>query len=913
MTTQQEDSILTLVKDALLTSGYEANTVVSNYDFAVRDNHNSRCQVDLAAFSDPFKQDIHTSCIAAQRVDSSDHEIDLVTNFSYLATPIAITLRADGADFWSVQSTSPPEHFRHVSYDSLIQYFSDHARDFHPNALQAAKVRNQQLSFFDFDRTLLQFAFDTTQSILVARFETTVALARELLGEQNGLQNQHLTTLALQLLAAAVLDDKRMLGNAQSDSALDLLERSATIYGQYFDTSAAAGIERDIAQQLLGALRHNITFRSFSNEMLGYFYENALVDQGFRRNLGVYYTPQAIAKRMLARMPIEDLPPTERTVFDGSSGSGNLLLAGYERLRDLLPKAWSRGRKHQYLVRRLHGVDLDPFAAQVAGLSLFFMSLPAGDAWNVRSANFLTYDASRLPLPPTVLVGNPPFAGSRSTDGKRSEKASAFLMRYLDLLGPGGLLGVILPESFLETASCRLARERLRQECDILEIWHLPEGIFPMSQVATIVLLAKKREATDESTEAPIRVERVSSIAAEKEAYLAGGPPRFSYVLDPSALWTNDPDGRMFTSMLENTVWAALHNHRPLSDIASIRNGIIPGTLHRSSHISTQRQGSEWRPWLGGVRDMDPFVLNPKTKKYVLYPGDLQWPRPDLQPVFSSPNRKVLVNSGRAPNNPWRLLAAMDNVGFFPSQSFHCIVPKTASVRLEELVAVLNSSYANAWVDSRNRKRWISEDTLRDMPFPTFTPSIQTEIVDRVTDIMRIKQAYQGQDRRPSSRDSELRRHMLAIDDIVCNALDIDEHGRHLFDQIFAGHRRPGSEWPKPDTNAYRPTEIIAERQWPITGEITHIDTESCAATMWIRGYNADQPFQLSIPESLPGWALRPDTAFQAEVPRSAKDNKLPQATDISNVQLLDFSFSQPDDLVALLEQPGRLDAFYED
>ncbi len=144
----------------------------------------------------------------------------------------------------------------------------------------------------------------------------------------------------------------------------------------------------DVLEELLRNLRFNITFRSFTNEMLGYFYENAFVDHELRRQLGIYYTPQTLAKRILSRLPIEELHPADRVVFDGSSGSGNLLLAGYERLEGLLPVEWDRRRKHDYLVRRIRGVDVDPFAAEVAALSLFLLDMPAGEAWDVSAADF---------------------------------------------------------------------------------------------------------------------------------------------------------------------------------------------------------------------------------------------------------------------------------------------------------------------------------------------------------------------------------------------------------------------------------------------------------------------------------------------------------------------------------------------
>ena len=203
-----------------------------------------------------------------------------------------------------------------------------------------------------------------------------------------------------------------MLGDNRSSTVEDLIRRSARRYGQYFDVHSLSRIGYDVAQVTFDALRHNVTFRSFTNEMLGHFYENAFVDQQLRRELGIYYTPQSIAKRILTRLPIEDIPPYDRVIFDGSSGSGNLLLAGYERLSDLLPHGWDRDKKHEYLVQRLYGVDVDQFAAQVAGLSLFFIDLPAGDAWDVRAADFLTPGSTKLPKPPTILVGNPPFKGT---------------------------------------------------------------------------------------------------------------------------------------------------------------------------------------------------------------------------------------------------------------------------------------------------------------------------------------------------------------------------------------------------------------------------------------------------------------------------------------------------------------------
>ena len=795
MTSQLSNPRLELVQQSLLSIGYDRRAIVANYDFAVRGNQTALHQVDLAAFSDPVRHDLHTSCIAAQGVTPEDSVQAILDKLSCLATPVALILQADGVDIWPVTRTPNSQPLDHVVYDRLAQYFAEHSRDFRPDALGAAKVKGHQLSFLDLDRTLLQFAYETTQNILVERFETAVSAARQSLSKQEKPVTGDLTKAVLQILTAAILEDKLLLGGERSSTVEILLQRAAGRYRQYFDVTTLDRIGPDVAQVTFEALRENVTFRSFTNEMLGYFYENAFVDRELRRELGVYYTPRSIAKRILTRLPVEDIPPSDRIVFDGSSGSGNLLLAGYERLVDLLPSEWDRAKKHDYLVDRLHGVDVDEFAAQVAGLSLFFIDLPAGDAWDVRAANFLTSGAPILPMSPTILVGNPPFEELRSSEGQRLQRASLFLGKYLDLLRSEGLLGIVLPETFLENSSCRDARRRLLNECDILEMWHLPEGVFPMSNVATVIVLAKKLPSVRSSLHGLVRVERVAALSSERKRFLDGARPRFSYVVSSTNQWIEEQNSRISSSPLDKDVWEAFPISRRLRDVASVRNGIIPGKNQRASHIDYYRRDTNWRPWLDGAGDLEPYALKPREEKYVMYPGNLQWPRRDLEPFFASPKSKVLVNSGRAPGNPWRLYSTIDDFGYFPSQGVHCVIPKGGSVSLEELAAVLNSSVASAWIDSRNRRRWIGEDTLRDMPFPTFTDHTRNLVISRVTEIMALKQQRLA---RPSARQPDanaIRDLIFSIDDLVCDAFEISNEGRRMLDRLFAGFRRPGIEW----------------------------------------------------------------------------------------------------------------------
>ena len=912
MTSQISDPPLDLVRHALLTVGYDDKAIVAGYDFAVPGTSHTFDRVDLAAFSDPIRHDLRTSCIAAHRATANTDAPAILGALSYLATPLALILQADSVDLWPVTIPPSPQPLERISYDRLTQYFGERAKDLRPEALAAAKSKGYQLSLYNLDRTLLQFAYDSTQDVLVERFQAAVSAAKHSRGETYTQVADGLTKASLQILAAAILEDKHLLGDERSSNVDDLLRRSEARYPQYFNVKALNGIGYDVAQVAFETLRHNVTFRSFTNEMLGYFYEHALVDPTLRKNLGVYYTPRPIAKRILERLPIEDIPPSDRVVFDGSCGSGNLLLAAYERISELLPHRWDESRKHEYLVQRIHGVDVDPFATQVAGLSLFFIDLPAGDTWDVKTSDFITSELTHLRRSPTVVVGNPPFKELRSSEGKRLQRASLFLAKYLDLLEPEGLLGIVLPETFLENSSCRYARSRLFEECDILELWHLPEGMFPMSSAATVVILAKKRTPIQNSLGGPVKVEKVAALPQDKALFLKGERPRFSYIVPSTSPWEQHVDNLITSSHLNQNIWDKIRVSRKFGDVAYIRNGIIPGKKQRDDHIANYKPDPEWRPWLGGASDFESYALKPKETKYVRYPGNLQWPREDLESVFATPRSKIVANSGRAPGNPWRLYAAIDDIGYFPSQGIHCIMTEDESVSLEEIVAFLNSSIASAWVDSWNRRRWIDENTLRNMPFPIFPHRERELVIGRVTDLMTLKrQELSGTFRQEPARRA-IHELVLSIDALVCDALEVDDDARKVLTEYFAGYRRPGIGRTDAAQPVERPTASPDGRKWSVTGQVMEMDAVNNALMLWVRGYNDGEPFRISIPQDMPGWALRKETVFRAEIAWESRNADHLLANSLTNFRPLDFSYSPTEELVGLLENPGKLDKLYE-
>jgi adenine-specific DNA-methyltransferase len=126
----------------------------------------------------------------------------------------------------------------------------------------------------------------------------------------------------------------------------------------------------------------------------------------YRRNLGAYYTPQAMAD-FITSSTLEVLlgnrssagSLTERvksfTVLDPACGTGTFLLSAYRHLRHSLENVGAHvdapSSLNRDLVSALYGVDLDEGALEVARVSLVIVAdsrLPANDL-NLRQGNSL--------------------------------------------------------------------------------------------------------------------------------------------------------------------------------------------------------------------------------------------------------------------------------------------------------------------------------------------------------------------------------------------------------------------------------------------------------------------------------------------------------------------------------------------
>jgi type I restriction-modification system DNA methylase subunit len=886
-----------VIRKALYAIGYDSEKLKSNYKYL--SGSKAIASADLVAFGDSQRHDLATSCIAAKWLRNGDARETIIDDLSHTAAPAVLIATPQNIEVWLVwyegnQIAHKKEHI--TNYGDFANYIFRNRLDLMPDALLSAKRGERQLSIFEGDlQQLLNFAQGITKDILVERFEKAVSAGIEIIDNSNRNESTHVTKLAIQLLAARVLEDKGCLDMRRADSAIELLNRARDKFRNYFDKGKISDELIVAAESIWKMLGPDVTFSTLTNEMLGHFYEQAFVTEIMRKKLRIYYTPSQIAHEMLRRLPIEDLAPENRVVLDGSCGSGSLLVAAHERLTKLLPANMPLISKHEYMLKHLSGMDYDGFATEIAGLSLLLFSLPAGDDWNISTGDFLKSSQSRQ-FKPNIIVGNPPFEEGRNKEKGRYQKAAEFLDNYLNLLSPGGLIGIILPETFLHNISCRDAREHLLNDCDIFEIWKLPAGIFQYSAFETTVILARKNTRNISSaTSKPIRIRQVLKHSRDIEEFLSQGRSTYSYITDRSNAIRND--GKIIVSPFD-CIWKRMAGLGKLGEIAEVFNGITPGA-GRQELFSGEPRGQNPRKWLRGAGAIGPYCLNweNQAKKYVDYSKKLLGPRMDREEQFLSP--KVIFNATRSPGNPWRIYAAIDESGFFPGKNLSCAVPEDAT--LEEIAAVLNSQVINAWVYSMIRTRNIDLSMLRELPFPRFKKHQRDEISSLVREISGIKKRQEDTLLEDPNLMSSLREKILRVDSLISIAYGLTNKERKKIEGLFYGFSRPGNEWKNYQQGRHKTDDSREKfsKCWTVIGSVIDVDVDRERLKVWFRGLKeGSKTLWIPIGPQMPGWALREGVDFRADIPWESRETSNLAKVSLTNFQPLEVGYLSDKELL---------------
>ena len=807
----------------LSAAGYSRDLIKTNYPLPIS---GPLSQLTLVAFSRPAPLDMTTAAVAGEDVSQGEQLAPLALDGARsLAAPLALMQRQRQIQLWKIGPSAGQDQLLGEG-ENPSELAGRFAGISSPSALMAAK-EGRQLTLFPLDASLLSFARAGSSSYLSRLITEAMAAA---IGERKDLgvsEWQAATKLVVQALAALVVRDKFQLPGTGTGVLDAAASKFPGFFAQQRQLSQSA---MDAAARVIDILGCGINYRGVDSAVISRVYEDTVVSTAARARQGIYYTPPELAYRIASALPFEEIEPEGRVVLDPACGSGTLLLAAHDRLAGLLPLDSAANDKQGYLRAHLIGYDSDPFATEIARLSLLLHSLPFGNHWRVETRDSLS-DGHISPDSPSIVLSNPPWQGRRSVEGQRSEEAIRFLRKMLDLARPGGFIAAILPASWLDSDVARSSRAALQEHAQIFEVWRLPEGTFESAALAPCVVFARNVASSPRPwvyrRVRPGSVYSFYATGAAEDQFLSSG---FEGVV-PNVMLRGpfDPIRDQLSTLPQ------------LSSIATVESSPVPQPGRAPSpegRFVTLRKAGDF-----------PAYGNPSTDELtpVDYPDDFH--RAGRNRGFDFRRAKILVSSRRSPANPWRLKAGVDHFGVIPRESMHMVIPADGDEdRLYALLALLGSRLASAWIDAYEPKRSIGIGLLRQMPVPN--PGAPW---------MRLAQA--GRSLHAAQSPEEISSLARDADHLIEQMVDLPKAVSRDFDRIFAGRRAPEGRERYGYAVEHRQDDALDQ---DVYGAV--LADEPPLLRIWVPGVTPENGTWIGLPPNLPGWLCTTGATFDVNI-----------------------------------------------
>src|SRR5262249_55922545 len=128
--------------------------------------------------------------------------------------------------------------------------------------------------------------------------------------------NRAALRLVFQLFTCRVLEDKGVISPSTDPEQSLRLAKSAFSDNIDAGVTSSRYVTRALVDHIHSTLRSRFAFSSLTSAMLGHAYERSLITPTLRRERGVFYTPPAVTRYILSRLPLEVLPFDRRVFLD---------------------------------------------------------------------------------------------------------------------------------------------------------------------------------------------------------------------------------------------------------------------------------------------------------------------------------------------------------------------------------------------------------------------------------------------------------------------------------------------------------------------------------------------------------------------------------------------------------------------
>ncbi|HGM8642139.1 TPA: N-6 DNA methylase [Pseudomonas aeruginosa] len=761
-------------------AGYRAEAVVRDYTFAdVLAEGNDTRTVPLVAFT----RTPPSYRSAAFGVVESDGRstIELVQSHRALGAPLLFVIDRDDVTVWQVRSEGPPRAIEKVKVDQLTDLFERNQADWHPDAIHRAKAvgspaAGHQLDFVDLG--LLPAIEGEIHLKLDRLLIETLDLARKAPGGGR-LDVRTMFRVVFRLLAAKVLEDRRHPFSAEWNA--DNLSSVLTAIERYYSLSQIDGQTNPILTRMFGAawahLRAGINFSNISSDDLAFVYENTLVTPEARKLFGTHSTPRQVAEYIVQRLELHRYNPSDLHIYEPCAGAGVFLVSALRHLRDLLPVGWSDQERHNFLIEHIAGDEIDPFACEVATLSLILADYPNHNGWHICEEDLFVDGAlANALVGKNVIVCNPPFEAFTQEEKERYPEASrkptkavAVLSAVVDAQPLA--IGFVLPRSFILEKQFAEQRRRIEDLYGFVEIVELPDRIFGASSVESAALIARDLRA-EGSTRLTIRSTEVAD--RDRAEFLKTGR---TTVQRETTREVAHLEGELWIPPLHD-LWTYLAEAPQLGTIFKPRWGLRWNYEQDLAASDAEKEGFR-RGYLNARRFQQYVGVHATWLDF-----NLENLREGYEQDWSKP--KLIMNATRLSRGPWRVGAVADLESRLYSQQFFGLWPLT-DMTPESLLAfsaVMNGPIVNAYLAVHSPRDRFRSNVVAQAPMPSYIPKELPELVQEYLSVLTKGRLF-------AEGSADLTHLLAAIDAAVLRGYDLPlRHERQLLN-FFRGAERP--------------------------------------------------------------------------------------------------------------------------
>lgn len=318
----------------------------------------------------------------------------------------------------------------------------------------------------------------------------------------------------------------------------DMLSNALSITNGYLIQNYSKSELKVIREEIRNMLgKKDISITSYK-EMYTYeevqeILSNINEKENIRKTKGVYYTPTDIVRFILfnsVKMAYGKMKPNnlhvldlngipyssfcyEKTIFDPTCGAGVFLLAALEMKLDLLDLHNTEVTKGKIkkVIKTLKGNDLNPDSIVITKIRLLLCILQRYGVAKIKGLSkemescFESYDfVSITPNESNqydIIVGNPPYVEDSKSESSPIVKYGNIYANVLDNavkhLGSGGVIGFIIPLSYISTPRMKKIRDELfsqTAEQYILSYSDRPDCLFNSVHQKLCVLFGRNTE-----------------------------------------------------------------------------------------------------------------------------------------------------------------------------------------------------------------------------------------------------------------------------------------------------------------------------------------------------------------------------------------------------------------------------------